>query len=317
MPTHDPQPSPSPADPPTLQVPTVTEASTPAIASHEVQAGDTLLGLARKYGMSMAAIQLENQMGSSTAVRAGETLSIPPSDPWPESSAFWVLHAVTSGETLITIARAYDVEPARLQAVNKLDDADRLTVGQQLVLPLTSPALSGLARASERSVPPPATATPRAGATGNAPEPTDVVHKPVPPGTPPAELAAWAHEIARLINEVRAQHGVAPLTYHPALEQAAQVQAADCARRGWCSHTGSDGSDIRTRIRRVGYDASTWAECWAQAPSPRRAVDMWMDETPPNDPHRRTLLSPRFSEIGIGVADAHWGAYVIANFGRP
>lgn len=224
---------------------------------------------------------------------------------------------MTPGETLIAIARAYEVDPAQVQAVNGLDDADQLTVGHELVLPLSGPVPPGMARASETSVPPPATATPRAGATGNAPEPTAVVHTPVPPGTPPAELAAWAHEIARLINEVRAQHSVAPLTYHPPLEQAAQVQADDCARRRWCSHTGSDGADIRTRIRRAGYEPSTWAECWAQAPSPQRAVDMWMDEVPPNDPHRRTLLSERFSEIGIGVADAQWGAYVIANFGRP
>ncbi len=317
VPTNDPQPSPAPAEVATPEVAGVAEASTPTIVSHEVQVGDTLLGLARKYGVSMAAIQLENQIGSSTVVRVGDTLSIPSGDQWPASSAFWVLHEVTAGETLIVIARAYEVEPARLQAVNGLEDADYLTPGQQLVLPLTGPAASRGGRVTEAPAPTQTAAPQQAAAASDLPESTVVVHTPLPLATPPAELATWAREIVRLINGVRAQHGVAPLAYHPALEQAAQIQADDCARRGWCSHTGSDGSDIRTRIRRVGYDPSTWAECWAQAPAPRRAVDMWMDETPPHDPHRRTLLSPRFSEIGIGVADAPWGAYVIANFGQP
>jgi uncharacterized protein YkwD len=42
-----------------------------------------------------------------------------------------------------------------------------------------------------------------------------------------------------------------------------------------------------------------------------------MDEEPPNDPHRRTLLTTWFTEIGVGVAETTWGYYFIADFGRP
>jgi len=38
---------------------------------------------------------------------------------------------------------------------------------------------------------------------------------------------------------------------------------------------------------------------------------------PPNDPHRRTLLTTWLSEIGVGVAQTSWGYYFIADFGRP
>jgi uncharacterized protein YkwD len=119
-----------------------------------------------------------------------------------------------------------------------------------------------------------------------------------------------------LINEMRSQHDLDALTYNTTLEQAAQAHANDCAQRGWCGHTGSDGANIRTRVTRMGYEASGWAECWAQAQSPQWAVEIWMDETPPNDPHRRTLLSNWLSEIGIGVSEADWGHYIIADFGR-
>ncbi|MEA3310493.1 MAG: hypothetical protein U9Q70_13435, partial [Chloroflexota bacterium] len=58
----------------------------------------------------------------------------------------------------------------------------------------------------------------------------------------------------------------------------------------WCSHTGSDGAYIQERLRRAGYVGAGWAECWAQSRSPQGAVDRWMDEVPPHDPRRRTLL---------------------------
>jgi uncharacterized protein YkwD len=273
----------------------------------------------------MAAIQLQNEMGESTIVQAGQTISIPPAEQWEGGSPFWMLHQVSPGETLIAIARAYDVEPDALQSVNGLDDADRIAVGQNLVLPLGGPAAPRVAAPTEAplptSTPPPPTAPPvGASSTTDDLEPTAVSSEPEPvPASsgPPADLSTWPREIARLINEVRAQHGLEPLTYNQTLEQAAQAHADDCEQRGWCSHVGSDGSRIKTRVLRAGYDASGWAECWAQTQSPARAVEIWMDETPPNDPHRRTLLSDWFSEIGIGVSDAGWGTYIIADFGRP
>jgi uncharacterized protein YkwD len=121
----------------------------------------------------------------------------------------------------------------------------------------------------------------------------------------------------RIINEIRAVHGLEPLSYNETLARAAQAHANDCAQRGWCSHTGSDGADIKTRILRAGYSPASWAECWAQRQTPQGAVDVWMDETPPDDPHRRTLLTTWQKEIGMGIAQTTWGYYFIADFGRP
>jgi uncharacterized protein YkwD len=302
-----------------------------------VEPGDTLLGIAREYGVPMAAIQLQNSMGESTKVKAGQTLSIPAEEEWQGSSPFWVLHEVKPGETLISIARAYDAEPERMQAVNGLDDADRIAVGQTLILPLAGPAATRTPVPTDTPVP---TSTPTASPTLTAtvsvtisvtvsPAVSGTITATVSPrldasltpppesAAPPADLAGWPQEIARLINEERAQHGLDPLTYNPILERAAQAHANDCALRGWCGHTGSDGADIKARVVRAGYEGSGWAECWAQTQSAQRAVEVWMDETPPNDPHRRTLLSDWLTEIGIGVSEADWGTYIIADFGRP
>jgi uncharacterized protein YkwD len=257
-------------------------------------------------------------MGDSTVVQVGQVLSIPRQAGWEGASAFWIVHVVKAGETLVGIAWTYGLKAATLKTANGLIDADLIRVGQELILPLDAPAVPFAPTTTP--VPPPAsTPIPTTEAlsvspTSSAPAPPSTTAPAVPP---PSDAAAWPHETVRLINKVRAQHGLGPLAYNETLARAAQAQANDCAQRGWCSHTGSDGSDIKTRILRAGYDPASWAECWAQRQTPQGAVDIWMDETPPNDPHRRTLLTTWLSEIGVGVAQTGWGYYFIADFGRP
>ena len=157
-----------------------------------------------------------------------------------------------------------------------------------------------------------------------APEPT-----PVPVGASfaaPVELAGsqlagvenWPAEVFRLINQIRAENGLPPYTYDETLERAAQLHGQDCQERGECDHTGSDGSNVETRIRRAGYDAAGQAEVIVYSSSPQAAVAWWMDEVPPDDWHRRTLLSTWATEIGIAVVPTGRGDYYfIADFGRP
>ncbi len=296
--------SPTPTlPPPTPSPPTAT----PAPVAHLVQAGDTLLGLALQYGVPIAAIQLQNGLGESTIIYVGQTLTIPPPVGWEDASPFWAVYVVKAGETLETIAQRYGLETATTLAVNGLSDAGSIQTGQPLVLPLDAP-MAALAPTATPLPSPAPTPVSTAGATG------------VPPAlaaAPPADVADWPREVVRLINEERAANGLPPLAYNETLAQAAQAHADDCAARGWCSHTGSDGANIKTRILRAGYSPTNWAECWAWSRSPQHAVEAWMDETPPDDPHRRTLLSAWLSEVGVGVAPASWGYYFIADFGRP
>jgi len=299
------------------------------LVDYEVQPGDTLLGLAMTFDVPMAAIQLQNDLGSSTVVKVGDVLVIPPTVGWEGTSPFWVVHAVEQGEVLSTIAAAYGLDVAALQAVNGLSDVDLITVGQPLILPLDAPAevIAAAHRPTPTPLPPP-TATPVPPLP--TPLPLDVTPAATPseppdspstvPTSPPAELpgdvAALPAAIFRLINEQRAAYGLPPYQYNAILAQAAQLHADDCYARGWCGHTGSDGSTMKERIIRAGYDPVRWSECWAWYGSPEGAVAAWMDEVPPNDPHRRTLLSTWLTEVGVGVVPGNgYGYYFIADFG--
>lgn len=312
--------------------PTAAATVAPAVVtSYEIQPGDTLLGLSLKFGVPIAAIQLQNALGSSIILRAGESLFIPPPVGWEGASPFWVLHEVQEGEVLSAIAALYGEDTATLQAVNGLADADVLSIGQPLILPLTAPA--EVVAAANRPTPTPAplpteVPPPTAGAAlaaaelpaTAAPSATEAAVSPpaAPPPALPGDVAALAAETFRLVNEQRAAYGLPPLAWNATLAYAAEAHVADCYARGWCSHTGSDGSTMKERIIRAGYNPVRWSECWAWYGTPAMAVAMWMDEVPPNDPHRRTILSTWLTEVGVGVAPGNgWGYYFIADFGAP
>lgn len=307
---------------------------------YTVEAGDTLLGIAMQFDLPIAAIQLENSLGASTIVRVGDVLQIPSPGSWVEASPFWAVYEVMPGDTLSEIAAEYGLTLDALLTVNGSIDADMLAVGQGLVLPVNSP----VELLVQRSAPEPAAPTV---ASSPPPEPTDVVviaaaeaeppppeptaanpdpapepevaPTPVPPSEPPpAEVGALATEIFRLLNEQRAAYGLPPLIWNDILARTAQRHADDCYARGWCSHTGSDGSHYRERMIREGYEPLRWSECWAWYDSPERAVAMWMDEVPPNDAHRRTILSDYLTEVGVSVVPGNGrGYYFIADFGTP
>ncbi len=298
-----------------VRSPTVSAATgnpTPAGSIvHQVEPAESLLGLALEYEVPMAAIQLASGLGSATGLRAGQMVTIPLVSEWVGASPYWMVYLVQAGDTLTAIAAVHGLRLEALQQANPLVDPALLRVGQQLVLPLEGPGLL-LTRAAA------AAPAPTAAPTGSRSLPAAPTAVPLPPPAVPVEVAAWPQEVWRLINENRAAHGLGPLEYNQVLSWAAQSHAEDCTQRGWCSHTGSDGSTAASRIARAGYQASRTSECWVMAISPAGGIAFWMNEVAPNDPHRRTLLSCYLSEVGIGVSPAGAGNYyIIADFGRP
>ena len=98
-------------------------------------------------------------------------------------------------------------------------------------------------------------------------------------------------QAVQMLNAMRAQQGVAPLSYAPRLEAAARAHALDMARHGYFSHTGRDGSGVGDRVRAQGYrwcyvaenlakgqgDLTQVMRGWAQsARRPTRFLRWWM-----------------------------------------
>lgn len=296
----------------------------PARIQYTVRPGDTLLGIALQQHVSMASIQLANDLGESDVLRAGQSLQLPTRPLWEGESPYWVVHTVQSGETVVGIARASGLTADDILRVNSIADPALIRPGQAIVLPLET-LLAAVAPPTATPRPtarPAATHTPVAPATKTparaaaSPQATPGVTPTAKVMTPvPAAVAAWPSTVAALINQKRAAHGLPALTIAPELANAAQAHAADCAKRGWCGHVGSDGADTRTREIRAGYMPTAWGENWVQAFDPVKAVEWWYNEPPGNDPHRQNILNTRYTQVGIGITPAGNGYYFIADFG--
>ena len=119
---------------------------------HVVVWGETMTGIARRYGSSIAVIAAANSIANPSYLRAGQKLSIPatsapaaPSAPpapateaAPAPVAAPQVHVVAWGETLTGIARRYGSTIAAIAAANGIANASFLRAGQQLSIPGTS-----------------------------------------------------------------------------------------------------------------------------------------------------------------------------------
>lgn len=161
---------------------------------------------------------------------------------------------------------------------------------------------------------PTASATPLPSATPSA-SPT----RPAPPtATPPGEASEVALDrVVDLINAERATHGLPAVARNDLLDEAARQHSEDMASHDLFDHTGSDGSTADERLDRVGY---VWSSCGeiiaAGYPSPDGAVDGWMH----SPGHRAIILTPGFTEIGVGYAyggDSAYGHYWTADLAAP
>jgi uncharacterized protein YkwD len=129
---------------------------------------------------------------------------------------------------------------------------------------------------------------------------------------PVAGASGWADEVFQRINELRAQNGLPAYARNPLLEQAALLHAQDAVRQGELTHTGSDGSKPSDRVERTGYAAVGVSEITVTGNSVESAINWWMDEQPPNDPHRGAILSDSYKDIGVAVVEAGQTHYFVA-----
>jgi hypothetical protein len=116
-------------------------------------------------------------------------------------------------------------------------------------------------------------------------------------------LDAAEQELLRLINEFRAQNGVAPLKPSPNLSRAAAWMSEDMAAKGYFDHTDSLGRSPFQRVRDCGYASSGAGENLAIAGSAQQAFNLFV-----NSPygHRENMLRAMWVVAGIGRAGGYW-----------
>ena len=114
---------------------------------YAVQPGDTLVGIALRYNLTLAEIALANNLQNPNLILPGQQLilpGIPPLEsttpsPDPTTLATDQFHTVQPGETLFIIANQHDVTIGSIVLANNILDPNIVQVGQTLKIPTGPP----------------------------------------------------------------------------------------------------------------------------------------------------------------------------------
>ncbi len=148
----------------------------------------------------------------------------------------------------------------------------------------------------------------------------------VPRGEVFARETAGLRDLAKVragmlerVNAIRKRERLKPLSQDHALDQAAQGHAEDMLARSYFEHRSPEGTTVRERSKAARY---YWAVIGENIAEGQTSLDEVM-ETWMNSPgHRKNILSPNFTELGVGLAlgrggDGKYRAVWVQNFGRP
>ncbi len=114
-----------------------------------------------------------------------------------------------------------------------------------------------------------------------------------------------------LLNQDRAANGLPALKANSQLTQLARNYAQDMIRRGFFSHYNPEGQSPFDRMRQAGISYNYAGENLAVNSGIAAAEVAFMNSSG----HRANILSPSFTEVGVGVArNANGQVYVVQEF---
>jgi membrane-bound lytic murein transglycosylase D len=101
------------------------------MVTHEVRKGETVSSIAKRYGVSVQSVLLANGLRSRDKIYPGQELRLGISGS-TVSKEETVVHKVTRGETVTSIARKYGASTASVLRANGLTERDKIYPGQEL-----------------------------------------------------------------------------------------------------------------------------------------------------------------------------------------
>jgi hypothetical protein len=117
-------------------------------------------------------------------------------------------------------------------------------------------------------------------------------------------------QVLELANADRAQQGIPPLKWDPALAQAAGEHAQLMAEQPALSHQYPGEPDLVARAGGAGAHFRSIAENVALAPTPQALEKEWMNSAP----HRANLLNPAMNVMGVGLVKKGGNYYAVEDF---
>ena len=100
------------------------------VDSYEVQPGDSLYSISRRFNTTVSVLQGLNELGDSSQIVAGETIAVPAMD-----ESRYEFYVVAAEDSLSSIAERFQTDVSELRSLNDIADEHDLTEGQTILVP--------------------------------------------------------------------------------------------------------------------------------------------------------------------------------------
>ena len=136
---------------------------------------------------------------------------------------------------------------------------------------------------------------------------TNVDNKPSTPDNSTAQsgnFSAYQREVVNIVNAERSKRGLAPLILDSSLSNVATKKSQDMINRGYFDHNSPTYGSPFDMMKQFGISYKAAGENIAMGQKdPQDVMNAWMN----SDGHRKNILSPNFTHIGVGIAKASNG----------
>jgi len=119
------------------------------------------------------------------------------------------------------------------------------------------------------------------------------------------------------VNEERSRAGMSTLSYSGIMEKYARIKSQDMGDRNYFDHRNPEGELITAQMARDGISYRAWGENIAYIggiSDINEVADQFMTNWMNSEGHRKNILSPDFTSIGVGVYKAGNRYYATQEF---
>ena len=110
-------------------------------------------------------------------------------------------------------------------------------------------------------------------------------------------VSSYEGEVIRLVNDIREENGLQPLTTNWELSRVARYKSQDMKDNGYFSHTSPTYGSPFQMIKAFGLSFRTAGENIARGyATPQAVVNGWMNSSG----HRANILNASYQQIGVG-----------------
>lgn len=231
---------------------------------------------------------------------------------------FPVVGKVTSGDKLNVYGKADGWYIVKLPNQNSIGCVEgkylkpySTNVGLKRIPNVPAPTTPSTPAVPQPKVTPKApTVEPGSQGTPIVPSPTTPLRK---PGTTPSQdttgtgvMTAEEKRILELCNAERTKNGVTALKANNDLTKLARMKSKDIVDKNYFSHQSPTYGSPFEMMRDYGVSYMYAGENLAQNSTADKAFNAWMN----SEGHRKNILNPNFTELGVGIAPKGDGSFI-------